>query len=74
MAVDRCVICGEVIPEGMQVCPGCMEASGADEKEIKTARQLRDIANILNMETNRKSVRDAIDGILSIAEGLERRE
>ena len=20
---DRCIVCGEVIPEGRQVCPGC---------------------------------------------------
>lgn len=23
--VDRCVICGEIIPEGRQVCPQCYE-------------------------------------------------
>ena len=21
--VDRCICCGEIIPEGRQVCPGC---------------------------------------------------
>ncbi len=25
---DRCICCGEVIPEGRQVCPMCEEASG----------------------------------------------
>lgn len=24
MDVDRCVVCGNVIPEGRQVCPICM--------------------------------------------------
>ena len=23
MSVDRCVCCGEIIPEGRQVCPKC---------------------------------------------------
>lgn len=25
MPEDRCVICGEIIPEGQQVCNGCQE-------------------------------------------------
>lgn len=25
--VDRCVICGEIIPEGTQVCPKCVRNS-----------------------------------------------
>ena len=24
---NRCVVCGEIIPEGMQVCASCMEKS-----------------------------------------------
>lgn len=24
MAEDRCIVCGDVIPEGIQVCPRCM--------------------------------------------------
>ena len=24
---DRCIFCGEIIPEGVQVCPKCMVAS-----------------------------------------------
>lgn len=27
MDVDRCVMCGEVIPEGRQVCPSCEKAA-----------------------------------------------
>ena len=25
MAVDRCVMCGEPVPEGLQVCPECAD-------------------------------------------------
>lgn len=31
--VDRCVFCGEVIPEGRQVCPKC-EASAEERKGV----------------------------------------
>lgn len=27
MTEDRCVCCGEIIPEGMMVCPNCLVAS-----------------------------------------------
>lgn len=45
MDVDRCVMCGEAIPEGMQVCPECADKiTGKDEAE-----QLRDIADVLKI-------------------------
>lgn len=28
--VDRCICCGEIIPEGVQVCPNCLVASKGD--------------------------------------------
>ena len=58
MDVDRCVMCGEAIPEGMQVCPECADKiTGKDEAE-----QLRDIADVLK-----------ITAILRIADRLERK-
>lgn len=36
MDVDRCVVCGNVIPEGRQVCPICMagcEGCGWEDKD-----------------------------------------
>ena len=29
--VDRCVCCGEIIPEGTMVCPNCLLLTPADE-------------------------------------------
>ena len=29
---NKCVCCGEIIPEGVQVCPNCIDKS---EKELK---------------------------------------
>lgn len=28
---ERCICCGEIIPEGRQVCPNCEEKGGGDE-------------------------------------------
>ena len=28
MDVEKCIVCGSMIPEGLQVCPDCMEAGG----------------------------------------------
>ena len=32
---DRCVCCGEIIPEGRMVCPNCEVASKANENGLK---------------------------------------
>ena len=34
MNEEKCVICGDVVPEGRQVCPKC-ESYKNEEKEIK---------------------------------------
>ena len=30
---ERCVCCGEIIPEGQQVCPNCRVCTGEDEDD-----------------------------------------
>ena len=40
--VDRCVICGEPVPEGRQVCPACIERTVGreqDDMDIHTATE-----------------------------------
>ena len=32
---NQCVVCGEVIPEGRQVCPDCEEKHGRIKKDIR---------------------------------------
>ena len=39
--VDRCVICGEIIPEGRQVCPMCESRRDADELDRVDMRHIR---------------------------------
>ena len=34
---NRCVCCGEVIPEGMQVCPTCLDRE-PPERKVRQAR------------------------------------
>ena len=38
--VDRCVCCGEIIPEGRQVCPAC-------ESKVRSDRILADLKKLL---------------------------
>ena len=70
MDVDRCVMCGEAIPEGMQVCPECADKiTGKDEAE-----QLRDIADVLKITAGTdKNIKDSMEAILRIADRLERK-
>ncbi|MBR1750943.1 MAG: hypothetical protein IJ740_08725 [Ruminococcus sp.] len=42
---DRCVICGNIIPEGTEICPQCYKKWLADEENDpeKTRRRIRDM-------------------------------
>ena len=41
--VDRCVCCGEIIPEGRQVCPAC-------ESKVRSDRLLADLKKLLTFK------------------------
>lgn len=71
MKAERCVICGETIPEGLQVCKNCMEdGAGKDEAE-----ELRDIADVLSITANTDSnIKRSMEAILRIADRLERKK
>ena len=34
---DRCVICGEIVPEGRQVCPLCEKKYGGEDNSDKSS-------------------------------------
>lgn len=38
---DRCICCGEIIPEGVQVCPNCLVASKYQSKYETGGRKMR---------------------------------
>lgn len=73
--VDTCVLCGEPVPEGLQVCPDCMKKAGVSETDLKAAEELRDIAAILKITAPTDSnIKIALQGILNIAARLEERK
>ncbi len=73
---DICVMCGKPVPEGWQVCTECARKADAavSEEDLQNAEQLRDIAAILNITAGTDgNIKTALQGILNIADRLERR-
>lgn len=69
MSVDRCIMCGEEIPEGVQVCKTCIE--GITEKD--EVEELRDIAAVLKITAGTdKNIKTSMEALLRIADRLER--
>lgn len=73
--VDRCLICGEVIPEGMQVCNNCMAQYHIEAgEEMEIAEEMRDIAGVLSITANTDgNIKKSMESILRIADRLERK-
>lgn len=75
MKLQRCEQCGEPTAEGLPLCPECMKAAGAAAEEVTAAAELRDIARVLSITADTDAnIREAITGILNIADRLERRK
>ena len=72
--VDRCLICGEVIPEGSQVCTACRNKYDIVTGETEEmAQELRDVADVLKItEGTDTNIRKSMESILRIADRLER--
>lgn len=43
--VDRCVICGEPVPEGTQVCPACIRKTVGNHADTVAVVRCRDCRN-----------------------------
>lgn len=71
--VDRCLICGEVIPEGSQVCTACRNKYDIVTGETEEmAQELRDIADVLKItEGTDTNIRKSMESILRIADRLD---
>lgn len=70
MSVDRCIMCGEEIPEGVQVCKTCVEGI-AEKDEVE---ELRDIAAVLRITAGTdKNIKTSMEALLRIADRLERK-
>lgn len=75
MGPERCLLCGEPIPEGTQVCPVCMEKYTKGELDAQVAQELRDIADIFSITANTDgNIKRSMEALLRIADRLSRRQ
>ena len=76
MDVECCLICGEAIPEGVQVCKNCIEQYHIETGEsVEIAEEMRDIAGVLSITENTDgNIKKSVESILRIAERLKRKE
>lgn len=73
MKFQKCAHCGKPTAEYMPICPKCMKAAGAPPEDVNVAEELRDIAQVLSITADSDAnIRDALTGILNIADRLER--
>ena len=73
MKLQQCERCGKQTAEGLTLCPECMKEAGA--AEVTAAEELRDIARVLSITAGTDTnIRDAMTGILNIADRLDRRK
>lgn len=74
MKLQKCERCGNPSAVGFPLCPACMEESGAAAEAVTAAEELRDIARVLSITADTDAnIQEAMQGILNIAERLERR-
>lgn len=75
MGPERCLLCGEPIPEGTQICPLCMKKYTETEEDAQAAEELRDIADVLSITANTDgNIRRCMEAVLRIADRLERKK
>lgn len=74
MAERKCANCGAPLPSPLELCPDCMRKAGAGAEEIEAAAELRDIADVLSITADTDgNIKRSMQGILNIAERLEKR-
>lgn len=70
MGPEKCVICGAVIPEGLQVCPNCLNDHMLNKEQM--VRELREIAATLKITAYTDgNIQEAMKKVLSVADRLE---
>ena len=75
MEPEKCLMCGEMIPEGQQLCSGCMKEYDITPSDVEAAEELRDIAQVLSITASTdKNIQLSMEAILRIADRLERRK
>lgn len=75
MAERKCKNCGAPLPPPLELCPDCLRRAGAAPEAVEEAEELRDIAGILSITADTDgNIKLCMNGILNIAERLERKE
>ena len=75
VTLKKCERCGGPTAEELPICPECMKAAGASPEEVEAAEELRDIARVLSITAETDgNIKEAMTGILNIADRLERKE
>jgi hypothetical protein len=72
---ERCLVCGEIIPEGSQVCTACRKKYNIEPPDNleEAAQELRDVADVLKItEDTDTNIKKSMESILRIADRLER--
>lgn len=72
---EHCLLCGDIIPEGSQVCASCMKQYGIEATEaVEVAEELRDIADVLKITKDTDAnIKQSMESLLRIADRLERK-
>ena len=74
MSRKKCPNCGGKIPETLDLCPACMKAAGGGPVELEGGEELRENAAVLSITAETDgNIKEALQGILNIAERLERK-
>lgn len=72
---ERCLVCGEIIPEGSQVCTACRKKYNIEPPDDleEATQELRDVADVLKItEGTDTNIKKSMESILRIADRLER--
>ena len=59
---NRCIVCGEIIPEGIQICRKCMYAGTTDIYENQMIPKSSCIETINKLIAEEERIRSAING------------
>lgn len=58
MATERCVCCGEIIPEGQQTCPNCENSPYLRHSEAMRKFVIDQLERLLNHENEVRRKKD----------------
>ena len=67
MKDNRCLLCGEIIPEGRQLCPTCETRGKAQSVTVKTIQKMTEQQNKAVEEACRQTAKEIFQEVLGFA-------